>query len=93
MVNEQFKFWMNHWHSMDGARYTKPVRAVDDITFLAVAEQERFFEAAKNAYDDIHRCCFGRLGLAPWNGSLCLCEECLAGEGCSTAEPGYAKAP
>ena len=41
----------------------------------------------------IRRCCFGKLGLAPWNGSLCLCEECLAGEGCSTAEPGYAKAP
>lgn len=37
---------------MDGARYTKPVRTVDDITFLAVAEQERFFEAAKNAYGD-----------------------------------------
>lgn len=29
-------------HSMDGVRYTKPVRAVDDIKFLTVEEQHEF---------------------------------------------------
>ena len=29
-------------HPMDGVRYTKPVRAVDDIHFLTVDEQKRF---------------------------------------------------
>ena len=36
-------------HPMDGIRYTKPVRAVDDIHFLTVDEQERFLEAAKHS--------------------------------------------
>ena len=31
-------------HPMDGVRYTKPVRAVDDIKFLTVEEQEKFLE-------------------------------------------------
>ena len=29
-------------HPMDGVRYTKPVRAVDDIHYLTVEEQEKF---------------------------------------------------
>ena len=31
-------------HPMDGARYTKLVRAVDDIKFLTVEEQQKFLE-------------------------------------------------
>ena len=38
-------------HPMDGVRYTKPVRAVDDIHFLTVDEQKRFLEAAKNSHN------------------------------------------
>ena len=37
-------------HPMDGVRYTKPVRAVDDIHFLTVDEQKRFLEAAKGSH-------------------------------------------
>ena len=33
-------------HPMNGVRYTKPVRAVDDIKYLTVDEQEKFLEAA-----------------------------------------------
>ena len=29
-------------HPMDGVRYTKPCRAVDDINFLTIEEQEQF---------------------------------------------------
>lgn len=32
-------------HPLDGVRYTKPVRAVDDIHFLTVEEQQKFLEA------------------------------------------------
>lgn len=38
-------------HPMDGVRYTKPVRAVDDIHFLTVYEQKRFLEAAKGSHN------------------------------------------
>ena len=38
-------------HPMDGVRYTKPVRAVDDIHFLTEDEQRRFLEAAKNSHN------------------------------------------
>ena len=38
-------------HPMDGVRYTKPVRAVDDIHFLTVEEQKRFLEAAKSSHN------------------------------------------
>lgn len=38
-------------HPMDGVRYTKPVRAVDDIKFLTVEEQEKFLEAAKRSHN------------------------------------------
>lgn len=37
-------------HPMDGVRYTKPVRAVNDINFLTVEEQEAFLEAAKPSH-------------------------------------------
>ena len=36
---------------MDGVKYTKPVRAVDDIKFLTIAEQNKFLEAAKRAHN------------------------------------------
>lgn len=40
-----------HKHPMDGVRYTKPVRAVDDIKFLTVEEQELFLETAKRSHN------------------------------------------
>ena len=36
-------------HPMDGVRYTKPVRAVNDIKFLTVEEQKKFLEVAKQS--------------------------------------------
>lgn len=45
---------MNHMidsHPMDGIRYTKPVRAVDDIHFLTVEEQQKFLEATKSTHN------------------------------------------
>lgn len=36
-------------HPMDGVRFTKPVRAVDDIHFLTRDEQIRFLEVAKRS--------------------------------------------
>ena len=38
-------------HPMDGVRYTKPVRAVNDIKFLTVEEQEIFLKAAKRSHN------------------------------------------
>lgn len=38
-------------HPMDGVRYTKPMRAVDDIKFLTVEEQEAFLKAAKRSHN------------------------------------------
>lgn len=38
-------------HPMDGVRYTKPVRAVSDIHFLTVEEQNKFLEAAKRSHN------------------------------------------
>ena len=38
-------------HPMDGVRYTKPVRAVSDIKFLTVEEQEKFLEVAKRSHN------------------------------------------
>ena len=38
-------------HPMDGVRYTKPVRAPDDIHFLTRDEQIRFFEVAKRSHN------------------------------------------
>ena len=38
-------------HPMDGVRYTKPVRAVDDINFLTVEEQKKFLETAKRSHN------------------------------------------
>lgn len=38
-------------HPMDGVRYTKPVRAVDDIKYLTVEEQRTFLEAAKKSHN------------------------------------------
>lgn len=38
-------------HPMDGVRYTRPVRAVDDIKFLTVEEQEAFLKTAKRSHN------------------------------------------
>ena len=38
-------------HPMDGVRYTKPVRAVDDIKFLTVEEQQIFLDTAKRSHN------------------------------------------
>ena len=38
-------------HPMNGVRYTKPVRAANDIKFLTVEEQEIFLEAAKRSHN------------------------------------------
>ena len=36
-------------HPMDGVRFTKPVRATDDIKFLTRDEQRMFLETAKRS--------------------------------------------
>ena len=38
-------------HPMDGVRYTKPVRAVDDIKYLTVEEKKKFLEVAKRSHN------------------------------------------
>ncbi len=38
-------------HPMDGVRYTKPVRAVSDIKYLTVEEQEMFLKVAKRSHN------------------------------------------
>ena len=38
-------------HPMDGVRYTKPVRAVDDIKYLTIDEQRKFLETAKSSHN------------------------------------------
>ena len=38
-------------HPMDGVRFTKPVRATDDIKFLTRDEQRVFLEAAKRSHN------------------------------------------
>ena len=38
-------------HPMDGVRYSKPVRAVDDIHFLTVEEQVKFLKAAERSHN------------------------------------------
>ena len=41
-------------HPMDGVRYTKPVRAKDNIHYLTIEEQKRFLETAKK-YHNYHQ--------------------------------------
>lgn len=36
---------------MNGVRYTKPVRAVDDIKYLTIDEQKKFLEVAKRSHN------------------------------------------
>ncbi|MBQ2752158.1 MAG: site-specific integrase [Oscillospiraceae bacterium] len=38
-------------HPMDGVRYTKPVKAPNDIKFLTVDEQQTFMETAKRSHN------------------------------------------
>ena len=38
-------------HPMNGVRYTKPVRAKDDIKFLTVEEQRKFLQVAKRSHN------------------------------------------
>lgn len=38
-------------HPMDGVKFTKPIRAIDDIKFLTVDEQAKFLEVAKLSHN------------------------------------------
>lgn len=38
-------------HPMNGVRYSKPIRAVDDINFLTVEEQKIFLDTAKSSHN------------------------------------------
>lgn len=38
-------------HPLDGVKFTKPIRAVDDIKFLTVDEQRRFLNAARDSHN------------------------------------------
>ena len=38
-------------HPMNGVRYTKPVRAVNDMKYLTLEEQEKFMEVAKRSHN------------------------------------------
>ena len=38
-------------HPMNGVRYTKPVRATNDIKFLTLDEQKKFLEVAKRSHN------------------------------------------
>jgi integrase len=38
-------------HPMDGVRFNKPMRAVDDIKFLTVDEQQKFLAVAKRSHN------------------------------------------
>lgn len=38
-------------HPMNGVRYTKPVRAADDIKYLTIEEQTKFLETAKRSHN------------------------------------------
>ncbi len=38
-------------HPMNGVRYTKPLRAKDDIHFLTIEEQTKFMEVAKRSHN------------------------------------------
>lgn len=38
-------------HPMDGVKYTKPVKAADDIKYFTVDEQNAFLEAAKSSHN------------------------------------------
>lgn len=38
-------------HPMNGVRYTKPIRAVNDIKFLTIEEQKKFIEVAKRSHN------------------------------------------
>ena len=38
-------------HPMNGVRYSKPVRAVDDIHFLTIDEQKKFLEHAQRSHN------------------------------------------
>ena len=38
-------------HPMNGVRYTKPVRTVDDIHFLTIDEQKKFLEHAQRSHN------------------------------------------
>lgn len=42
---------MIHRHPMDGVRYTKPVKASDDIRFLTKEEQAAFLKVAKKSHN------------------------------------------
>ena len=54
-------------HPMDGVRYTKLVRAVDDIKFLTVEEQKKFLEAARRPHNYAQHALLLETGLRNWS--------------------------
>lgn len=38
-------------HPMNGVRFTKPVRAANDVKYLTVEEEQKFLEAAQNSHN------------------------------------------
>ena len=50
-------------HPLDNVKTTKPVKAVNDINFLTVAEQEKFLEAAKCSPHYLQYCFLLETGL------------------------------
>lgn len=54
-------------HPLDGVRYTKPIRAKDDIHFLTREEQRIFLETAKRSHNYNQYALILETGLAPGN--------------------------
>ncbi|MBO4898518.1 MAG: site-specific integrase [Clostridia bacterium] len=50
-------------HPMDGIRFTKPVKAVNDIKYLTVEEQKKFLEVAKRSHNYYQYALILELGL------------------------------
>ena len=55
-------------HPMDGVRYTKPVRAKDDIRFLTREDQKKFLEVAKRSHNYNQYALILETGL--WTGEM-----------------------
>ena len=50
-------------HPMDGVRFTKPTRAVNDIKFLTVEEQQKFLAVAKKSHNYYQYALILKIGL------------------------------
>ena len=53
-------------HPMDGVRFTKPTRAVNDIKFLTVEEQQKFLAVAKKSHNYYPICADIGDGTSDW---------------------------